>query len=339
MPPDRTHTWQIPREADWPLARLLGEGGRGLFWLALAAPVFVFLALSPETRAWGAACLTLYVLLVVVLFARRLAAAGQEPDVRLAPESVSFRIAGDWFEIPREKLEAFRIEQETSSDAQPPALILAFTEGFESWPLEIHPPATPALVRSFLADELGLAERPRLAPDEREAQLARLAKLLEEVKDLEERQQEERIQEEVAADARRLGFLAEAHLEARTWRFAGTHAGLVALCRRWEEAAESLRIAPEYARPESVELGGWAMRLMLEADEEAWLSHGVICGPPEWHRRVAREALRALESHAAPGKIGLEVPETRWRLLWVVRPEGFDPTAALDDREAETELR
>ncbi|MBW3599359.1 MAG: hypothetical protein KY475_19080 [Planctomycetes bacterium] len=306
--------WPVPRDAAWPFSRLMGEDGRGLLWITLAAPVFVFLALSAETRTWGTWCLVVYVFAVLTMFVRRAVAVGQEPDVRLTPDRVAWRApSGEWFEIPREQVEGFTVDEQDES------LTFVLRDGFETWPIEIHPPATPDAVRSFLVKRLQCRERRPDQLDPHRENERRFARLMREIEELEEHQREARLRDEASAAARRLGFRAEAHLDALAWRFEGTRASLLALCRRWEEAAATMRIAPEYAQPERRELGDWAMPLTLEADEEAWLSEGVICGPPEWHRNLASAARRELEAVEGEGKITIEIPASRWRLLWVVR--------------------
>lgn len=325
-----TLSWRIPQEGGWPLERWLGQGpGRGLFWLSLAAPIVVFLALAPQTRTWGVVFLAVYVLILFGLAARRLVAMGQESDVALSFKGVTWRTPWDEFvTIPTEKIQGFRIESSTLDNPQAAALTILLEDGFESWPLEIHPPATPQTVRQFL-QQLNVPEQPPHDDDSFDARYDRLLEQLEQDTTLDEAQREQRLREETAAEARRLGFLAIADLVERIWQFEGPHAQLLELCRRWRNAARSLRLAPEYAKPEQVELGGWLMRLTLEAGEEVWLADTVLCGPPEWHRHLAAEALRQLEIANAGAHVIVEVPQSSWKLRFVIQAEDFDPASRI----------
>jgi hypothetical protein len=266
----------------------------------------------------------LYLLTVVVVFARRLVASGQEPDVRLSTAGVNWRAPwGEKLEVPRAKIEGFRIERQNGGEAAAPTLTLLLHDGFESWPLEIHSPATAPAVRDFLAHTLGVPERPPANEDFD----ARYQELLGSVED--DTALDERIARQMAADAQRLGFFAEADVVQRIWRFEGTRQRLLDLCSQWEGAAAGLRVAPPYARPQRHELGGWAMRLLVEADEEPWLTDGVIGGPPAWHRELASAARRRVEAMGQVGEATFDAPATRWKLRWVIHAEGFDPAALI----------
>ncbi len=327
LPPADRLSWCIPPgEDDWPLARWIGEGRPRLwFWLSLAAPVLVFLAIVPRTRPLGIAGLLLYVLTVLTLAARRLVAVGQESDVELSSEGVRWRTPwGERISIPREKIQGFRVEHCSSSQPRNAALVLLLEHGFETWPLDLHEPATPQAVRSFLLEHMLISEQPPRKDEFFDERYERFLQQLDQDPHLDASQREQRLRQQAAVEARRLGFFAVADVVERIWRFEGARSSLLELCRRWSEAAERIRLAPDYARPEQQELGGWAMRVALEAAEEIWLTDGAICGPPSWHRDLAAEVQRRLQAAPEMGEVVIDVPASSWRLRFVTQKD-FDP--------------
>lgn len=90
----------------------------------------------------------------------------------------------------------------------------------------------------------------------------------------------------------------------------------------------SMRIAPPYAQPERVELGGYALQVTLEADEETWVSNTTFCGPPEWHKQIALRLRQWIESIEVGGTFTIYPPDTTWKVQMVVQGEFFDPASS-----------
>jgi hypothetical protein len=308
--------WQIPRLEFWPGARLSGEGtGQCVFWLSLLAPVAAYVAISSATRSWGVWLLVIYVLTVLTLLARRLVAAGQVSDVRLTAEGAWWRSPqGEWYEIPSRIIQGFYLAPSPDADAESLSLTLHLADGFKSWPWELAAPVTPEGVREFLITKMHVAEVEAPTIDKSTLLPADAP-----------REAWERL---LVEESRYYGYFVDVLLEDRTWRFEGSRPHLLALCERWTAAAMSMRIAPPYAQPERVELGGYALQVTLEADEETWLSNTTFCGPPEWHKQFALRLRQWIESVEVGGTFAIHPPGTAWKVQMVVQGESFDPAVS-----------
>ena len=111
----------------------------------------------------GSAALAAVAALVVLagywFYVHRRDASQAKENVWLDVSGLHWRDAsGSEAGLPRDQVEGFRIGLDADTMRALPALTLLLVGGFESQPIELHAPATPQQVRSFLTDQWRIAE-------------------------------------------------------------------------------------------------------------------------------------------------------------------------------------
>ena len=209
--------WRIPTVGD-PIQLRLALAQVGL--ATVVAALLIFVAMPAE---WLAPALVGLIPLAIFVAYRRWAKYQRS---LAGPDNVWLDAGGlHWLDasgVPhtfaREGLVAFRIAPEADTLRPVPALTLQLTGGFESQPLELHPPATEDEIRRLLGAEWNLPER-SAAPTERE------------------------LPYDLAIDV-----YSECHDEFQEWHFEGTRAALSELQDAIAEAAH-LPLPPPGAKP------------------------------------------------------------------------------------------
>jgi hypothetical protein len=144
----------------------------------------------------------------------------------------------------------------------------------------------------------------------------------------------------VADDARRAGFYACGDEPGRRWHVEGEKSALLMLCKRIEEAAQSLEPAPPGMRPSMVQLGGEEMRMAVQVGKFAWFDNQTICGPASYLRKLAERIRAALDKCDAPDDTQVRLgddPQDVATLHLHVRAAGFDPGQHGDCIDADTQ--
>ena len=152
-------SWRIPTRGDPRWLRF------GLAQVGLATVVAALVLFAAAPRAWLGWALAGLIPLAVFMAYRRWLAYQRS---LAGPDNVRIDTAGlHWLDargqeqsIGRQSVLAFRVGREEDTLRPVPALTLHLAGGFESQPLELHPPATPDAVRDLLGRQWRLAERP-----------------------------------------------------------------------------------------------------------------------------------------------------------------------------------
>lgn len=189
-------------------------------------------------------------------------------------------VAGEEKAFVRESIEGFRIARDDDTLRPVPSLTLELSGGFESQPLELHPPATEAEIRRLLADDWGLPERKAAAGRELPYDLA-------------------------------IDVYSECHDEFQEWHFEGTRAALGELQDALAEAAH-LPLPPAGAKPLSRVLllrRREATRLTVQHNAPGRLGHDHISLPSDKLFELSRFfATRLNESTAPEADLKFDLP-------------------------------
>src|SRR5262245_60226589 len=151
-------SWRIPTTGDPRLLRFqLAQVGLA----TIVAALVLFVAAPREWLGWALAGLIPLGILVAYRRWRIYQQSLAGPDnVRLDDSGLHWQDAGGREQLlARSSVEGFRIGHEEDTLRQLPALTLHLAGGFESQPLELHPPATEDAVRKELSDGWHLPER------------------------------------------------------------------------------------------------------------------------------------------------------------------------------------
>jgi hypothetical protein len=274
-------SWRIPTTGD-PLQLRLA-----LAQVGLATVVGGLAILVAAPREWLAPALLGLIPLALFVAYRRWAKYQQSlagPDnVRLDSTGLHWLdMAGNGQSFAKENVVAFRIAQADDTLRPVPALTLSLAGGFESQPVELHPPATEAAVRRLLTTEWDLPERA-------------VGNALRGVPD--------------SGYDLALDIYSECHDEFQEWHFEGTRAALGELELAIAEAAH-LPLPPPGAKPLSRVL---LLRrrdqspLTLQHDRLGHVGSDAITLPAEKLFELSRFiATRLNESSAAPPPLDLK---------------------------------
>jgi hypothetical protein len=160
--------------------------------------------------------------------------------------------------LPRNEVVAFRIGPDDDTLRPVPALTLVLSASRESQPLELHPPATPDVVRRQLLDRWRITERPEINRD---------------------------TEYDLAIDV-----YSECHDEFQEWHLEGTAAALAELFQFIDEAAR-LPLSPPGVKPARrvvLSRRREPARLSIEHDRQSRLGQDTIAGPAEVLGELAR---------------------------------------------------
>jgi hypothetical protein len=211
--------WRIPTAGDPRLLRF------GLAQVGLATIVAALVLAMAAPRAWLGWGLAGLVPLAVFMAYRKWNRYQQSlagPDnVRIDDAGLHWHDAsGQEQSFRRADVTAFRIAREEDTLREVPALTLYLAGGFESQPLELHPPASDDAVRQFLAGRWGLAERPQATT-----------------------------QTESPGYEQAFDVYSECHDDFQEWHWEGTREQLAQLFGWLASAAEALPLPPRGAKP------------------------------------------------------------------------------------------
>jgi hypothetical protein len=202
--------------------------------------------------------------------ARQQAAAGP-PNVWIDGAGLHWLdAAGQAQMFARQDVHSFRIGCDDDTTHPVPALTLSLAGGFESQPIELHPPATPNEVRRLLVDEWNLPELPAEKP------------------------RADGLVYDLALDV-----YSECHDDFQEWHLEGSRRALGELFAAIGEAGRTLPEAPPGAKP--------ARRVFhCRRREASQLRVGKVAapdcgddrigGPAEWLERLSRYGAEVLEN-------------------------------------------
>ena len=281
--------WRIPTSGDPRLLRLaFAQIGLGTIVCAL-----VLLVAAP--REWlGPALLALGPLAVFLAFRQwrrhQQLLAGVD-NVRIDAGGLHWLDHADQERtFARGDVVGFRIGSEADTLRTVPALTLYLAGGFQSQPIELHPPASVEEVRRLLGGSWGIGER-KLDTSESSATLPY----------------------DLAIDV-----YSECHEEFHEWHFEGTETALGELFREIHRASRELPAAPPGARPlERVLLARRreASQLSIQHDHLPRIDHDTIAGPADLLAQLSQLGAAALAKRAGREDLSFDLalsPTSRW---------------------------
>ncbi len=152
-------SWRIPGDETAVTIR------RRFFRIVLilfTAYVVVLWLFGADWRLPSLAMMVFFVAFMIWFIRSRRGKQLEEDNVHLTQDGLVWIDAGGQRgELPRARVQGFRIGLDPQTMRAIPALTLVLASGFESQPIELHGPATPVRVRQFLTAQLGLEEQPR----------------------------------------------------------------------------------------------------------------------------------------------------------------------------------
>lgn len=272
-------SWRIPSSGDPRLLRF------SLAHIGLASIVAALVIAVATPREWVAPALLGLVPLALFMAYRRWHSYQQSlfgPDnVHLDETGLHWLdAAGQSRSFPREAATCFRIGPEPDTLRPVPSLTLHLQGGFESQPIELHAPATPEAVRSFLANSWQLAERPIGATSTSKTSYDTL-----------------------------VDIYGECHEEFQEWHWEGTREELMRFFELFAATASDA-LPPVGAKPAPriiVMQRRATARLALAHWPASHFDHESIAAPAGMLRKIAGEAHTALTSLADEGDAKFDV--------------------------------
>lgn len=287
-------SWRVPTSGDPRLLRI------ALAQVGLASIVAALILLVAVPRDWlGLALFGLIPLAVFMAYLRWRAyqrSMDGADNVRLDDKGLHWL---DELEnqrgFGREEVVGFQIGRDADTLRPVPALTLHLKGGFESQPIELHPPATSDAVRRVLIDDWHIAER------------------------------EKRPTNNTTYDAA-FAIYGECHEEFQEWHWEGTPEELRRFFATFATAADELPLPPPGAKPltRTVLLTSRdPTRLRLSRDRLAHLESHSIAAPADVLRKITDSATKALagDEKTGDGKFDFAVgPNSRWTFHLHIRP-------------------
>lgn len=195
----------------------------------------------------------------------------------------------------RDEIVGFRIGRDADTLRPVPALTLHLKGGFESQPIELHPPATSDAVRRVLSDDWHISERERPPADNSSYDVA-------------------------------IAVYGECHEEFQEWHWEGAPEQLRECFAQFAIAATGLPLPPLGAKPLSRTIlltRRDPTRLRLSRDRVAQFEPHWIAAPADVLRKIADSATEALtgEVETADAKLDIAVgPNSKWTFHLHIRP-------------------
>lgn len=221
-------SWRIPGAAEAQTYRI------GLLQILVGTLFFGVLVFSVAPNLLLPAVVATVPLLIFLLWrnGRRPGPKRARPDnVRLDERGLTWiDEVGQEHRLAREQIEAFRIAPDADTLRPVEALLLRLTGGFESQPIELHPPADAENVRRVLASKLAIREQ---TPAEVSADFA----------------------------AARVPGIDFQLADDGAWELKGSRADLLRLCDRLAAEAPRLKKFPAGSRPLRLTLDGETLQL------------------------------------------------------------------------------
>lgn len=286
-------SWRIPTAGDPRLLRL------GLAQVGLASIVAGLVLVATLPREWLAPALFGLIPLAVFMAYRRWKryqdSMQGEDNVWLDDEGLHWLDEGGCEKSLRRPLVvSYQIAASGETMRPVPALTLFLKGGFESQPIELHPPATPAVVRDRLDSDWRLpVSQPRSAND---------------------------------YDVR-LEVFSECHADFQEWHWEGTRAQLQEFFGIFAAVARELALPPLGAKPlKRIVLASrrQPLRIAIGPAPQPHLEDTQIFAPPAVLQSIATSAAECLAA-ATPfedGKFEVELaPRNRWTFHLHIRSE------------------
>ena len=256
-------SWRIPTSGDPRLLRL------ALAQVGLATIVAALVLLVAIPRNWLVPALAGLIPLAVMMAYRRWSlyqqSLGGADNVQIDREGVHWLDAkGERQTLHREDVTGYRIGHDHETLRPVPALTLLLARGFESQPIELHPPATPDAMRRLLAETWKLEESSPAANETYD--------------DL-------------------VHVYSECHDEFQEWHWEGTRSELLRFFGLLAAAADELPLPPPGAKPLTrIVLANrrQPVRLHLAHAVAARFTAETIAGPAPLLRDIAAQAQAAL---------------------------------------------
>lgn len=286
-------SWRVPTTGDPRLLRL------AFAQVALASIVAALILLVAVPRDWLLAALLGLIPLAVFMAYRRWRAYHETfngPDnVRLGHDGL-FWIddSGTEQSFPRSAVTGFHISRDADTLRPVPSLTLHLHGGFESQPLELHPPATSAAVRQLLTEEWHLTEQPSNDTHSLDYDTA-------------------------------IAIYSECHDDYQEWHFEGPRAELLRLLETIQSASHDLPLPPPGAKPLSHTIMCTRRdpnRLRIAVSRSLHLDHDIIALPPELLAELATRATAAIGDNitASDGKIDIRInSSSTWTFHFHIR--------------------
>jgi hypothetical protein len=277
-------SWRIPTTGDPRLLRL------ALAQVALATIVAALVLLVAGPREWLGPALAGLIPLAIFMAYRRWHTFRQS---LAGPDNVRIDSAGmHWLDssgqeqtMCRSDVCGFRIGHEEGTLRPVPALTLYLAGGFESQPIELHPPATPAAVRHIAADLWNIPESPAGTDAQRWSAASSYDFLVD--------------------------IYSECHDDYHEWHWEGSREELTRFFSLFQSAADELPPPPPGAKPAQriiLARRRTPTRLRLAHAPVPFLEHDLISGPAALLREIAGRAGGILEDAPSPGDIKFDLP-------------------------------
>ncbi len=288
-------SWRVPASADPSLLRL------GLAQIGLATVVAALVLFVAVPREWLAPALLGLIPLAVIMAFRRWVAYRRSflgaHNVRLDDAGLHWLDAtGHENTFARADVLGFHIARHHDTLRAVPALTLHLAGGFESQPIELHPPATDDAIRQLLVESWRLAEL-------NEVEAAQTADY----------------------DAA-VSIYGECHEEFQEWHWEGTKEELSRLFALFAVAADELPLPPPGAKPAArvVLLSRrQPTRLRLAHSPVSHFESATLAAPGILLREISSRAVAALAPAASTSDLKFDVPlgpKNIWTFHVHVRP-------------------
>ena len=270
--PESNLSWRIPTSGDPRLLRL------ALAQVGLATIVAALVLLVAAPRDWLIPALVGLIPLAVLMAFRRWSAYQRS---MAGSDNVWIDAAGvHWLDsdgqqriFGRSEVLGFAIGHDEDTLRSVPSLTLDLAGGFESQPIEVHPPATAEAVREVLSETWNVAER-------------------------------ESGSRKSAADYDVAFYVySECHEDFQEWHWEGTREELIRFFEAVAAAADELPDAPVGAKPvERIVLASRRepTRLRIARAASIRLTSDMIAAPAGVLKRIAALAAEALSDGGAP---------------------------------------
>lgn len=270
-------SWRIPTSGDPRLLRF------ALAQVGLATIVGALLLLAAAPREWLGWALAGLVPLAAYMAFRRWAKHQRSlagPDnVRLDERGLHWHDAsGAEQSFARADVLGFRLAREEDTLRPVPALTLYLTGGFESQPLELHPPATDDAVREWLSQQWQIEERPA---EQRSLNYDRA-----------------------------IDVYSECHDDYQEWHWEGPREQLLEFFACLRSAADDLPLPPLGAKPQQRVIlcrRREPLRLRIAHARVPHFDDDLLAAPADTLRQIAAQAAERLTDAATPSEHKFDV--------------------------------
>jgi hypothetical protein len=288
-------SWRVPTSGDPRLLRL------AIAQIGLASVIAGLLLFVALPREWLIPGLVGLIPLAIYMAYRRWSSyrrslAGEE-NVWLDEEGLHWLdTAGEKQSFARPDVLGFHIGRHLDTLRAVPALTLKLSSGFESQPIELHPPATAEAVRDVLTEAWQIEEHEdATVPGAGDYDAA-------------------------------VSIYGECHEEFQEWHWEGTKTELGRFFEMFRSAAEELPLPPAGAQPASRVIllsRRQPTRLRIAHSPVSHLEPGIIAAPGVILREITSHATAAINASLSTADLKFHVglgPKSTWTFHLHVRP-------------------